>query len=505
MTPHFSRLLITLCAVCTATILLSPTELFAAGFEVGENTPQSTARGGTGVANTTDPSAIYFNPALLSRVEGSQVLASSNILMLDVEFQRDDFILEPGGDPDQTFSPASNQTGPFPVPFVTASFDIGPEDLTVAAGLFAPPAFGNPCYGTLEDGECQPIRDGATRGMVVEADMIVAYAGAGVGYGIDLGEERQLDLGLTAGVAYQNSDFAVVVDAETPITPPWREDPDNEAFVRGTDLSGVGPLAILGVAYSDGPMRIGASYRPPIRWKTTGTAEVQFSELLNSQQAILNDDTIHLETWSAGSLRLGWGLQGGEHPANSQWPRWDFELNTVWENWSLVDNFRLELDGDIEIHAVPPDADGQHPAFALNPIYQRKGYQDTLSLRSGFSFGVNSWLTAHGGGFLETAAQPVAYTSADFISWERYAGSVGASFHLPADLRLDLGYTLIVSPSRTVTNGEVYNPIPMSRCQGPDYEAEQCERRGSPPGNPQNEGEWSAHFQILSVGMNWVY
>ncbi len=490
--------------ILTSCLVIS-NDVLAAGFEVGEHTPQATARGGTGVVNTADPSAINFNPALLSHVQDTQIFLSANILAMDVEFQRNDLVLEPGGDPVQSFEPTTNQTGLFPIPFIAASFDIGPDDLTAAVGLFTPPAFGNPCYGTLEDGECQPVRDGAARGMVVETDMIVAYFGAGVGYGIDLGEDRQLDLGLTGGLAYQNSNFAVMVEADLQTTPPWQEDPDNEAFVRGSDLSGVAPLAILGIAYTEGPMRIGASYRPPIRWTVTGTADVEFSELLQSQEAQLSDNTIHLETWSAGSLRLGWGLQGGEHPANPDWPRWDFEINTVWENWSLVDNFRIELDGDIEARAFPPDEDGQYPSFSLHPIYQRKGYQDTLSLRSGFSFGVNSWLTAHSGGFLETAAQPKAYTSADFISWERYAASVGTSFHLPADLRFDLGYSFIHSPSRTVNRGEVYNPIPMSRCQGPDFDADQCETAGTPPGNPQNEGEWSAHFHILSAGISWVY
>lgn len=485
---------------CVAiSLTLASTPVGAAGFEVGENTPQSTARGGTGVANTSNPSAVYFNPALLGHVSGTQVMLSANILDLNVEFQRDDFYRRPTDEePNRVFDPAQNQTGLFPVPFGTATFDVGPEDLSVGAGIFAPPAYGNPCFGTLDDDGCQPIRGSAARGMAVETDMIVAYAGVGVGYAIDLGDERQLDLGLTAAAAYQTSDFAVVVDSDTDISPPWREDPDNEAFVRGENLSGLAPTAILGIAYTDGPMRLAASYRPPMRWSLTGTADVEFSDLLEQLDASLTDDTLHLDTWHAGSLRLGWGVRGGEHPTDASRPRWDFEVNAVWENWSLVEHFRLEVDGDIHIGAFDEQ-------YTFHPVYQRKGYQDTISLRTGFSFGINRWLTGHTGGFLETAAQPVAYTSADFVSWERYAGSIGATFHLPTDLDLDVGYTFINSPSRTVRNGEVYNPIPLSSCQGPDYDSDACQQRGTPPGNPQNEGEWSAHFQILSLGVTWKY
>ncbi len=499
MNGHFRLSDRGLFALLTTICMLVASTAYGAGFEVGENTPRSLARGGTGAVHMNNPSALYFNPALLSRVDGNQVLVSANALRLDVDFQRDDFYINPDDEaPTHVFDPAHNQTGLFPLPFGAVSFDVGPESLSVGAGVFGPPAYGNPCYGVIEDGTCQAERIGATRGIVVETDMIVAYAGVGVGYAFDLGDERQLDLGVTLAGAYQTSDFSVVVEADTGASRPWEEDPDNESFVRGQDLSGLAPTGFFGIAYTDGPMRVAASYRPPIRWDLTGFADVDFSDDLESLEVALTDDTFHLETWQAGSLRVGWGLQGGEHPADGRLPRWDLEINAVWENWSLVDHFRLELEGDLEVGAV-------NHQFELYPMYQRKGYQDTLSLRTGFSFGVNSWLTAHTGGFLETAAQPVAYTSADFVSWERYAPSAGATLHLPSNLTLDLGYTLILSPSRTVTNGEVYNAIPLSACRGPDFEADACERQGHPPGNPQNEGQWSTHTQIFGAGLTWKY
>ncbi len=489
--------LCTLSMIAASAIILSADQAAAAGFEVGENTPRALARGGTGVVNTGDSSALYFNPALLSRVDGAQVLLSSNILNLDVEFQRDDFYVEPGGEPDRVFERATNQTGLFPAPFLTASFNIT-DDFTVGAGLFGPPAYGNPCYGPIEDGECQLDPTGATRGMVIEADMIVAYGSLGAGYGITLGDDRRLDVGLTAALAYQQTQFAVVADAQYPIQSPWEEDPHHEAYFRGEDLSGMAPTGIVGLAYQDGPLRLALSYRPPIRWRTTGEANVEFSQFLQDMNSELTDDTMYLETWQAGSLRFGWGLQWGEHPADSQRPRWDLEINTIWENWSVVDNFQLEFDGDIYV-------DNINTELPLHPVYQRKGYQDTISIRTGLSYGVNSRLTAHGGAFFETAAQPVAYTSADFVSWERYSASLGTSIYLPANITLDLGYAFIYSPDRTVRNGQVYNPIPMSNCRGPDYNDSSCTQPGQPPGNPQNEGTWRANFQIFSAGLSWNY
>lgn len=491
----------------TAAILLWTTAISAAGFEVGENTPRATARGGTGAVNTASASAVYFNPALLRRIDGSEVLLSSNFLHLDAEFHRDDLVLRPGEEPAHTFDPVTEQGGIFPAPFIATSFDIGPDELSFGAGLFGPPAYGNPCWGERgDDGQCLPASETPTRGMVVETDMVVVYGAGAVGYAVDLGEDRVLDLGLTAALAHQRSDFSVVVEADPQVGSPWEENPSREGFVQGSTLSDFAPMGIFGVAYQDGPLRLAASYRPPIHWELTGTADVDFPEFLQGQDPHLSDETMHLETWHAGSLRVGWGLELGEHPGDASRPRADLELNAVWENWSVVDNFRIDLEGDIEVRAFGTDEDGEYPtAVEFQPIYQRKGYQDTISLRTGFSWGFLPWLTGHVGGFLETAAQPVTYTSADFLSWERYAGSLGASFHLPANLELDVGYTYIHLPDRVVGEGKVYNPVPMSQCLGPDYDASACDTPGVPPGNPQNEGTWRANFQILSAGVSWRY
>lgn len=487
---------------------LSPGHSAAAGFEVGENTPRALARGGTGVVNTQDPSAVYFNPALLPRVKGHQILVSSNFLTLGVDFQRDDFVYEQGGRTfSQSFEAAQNQTKIFPAPFLAASFDVGPEDLALGVGLFGPPAFGNPCYGERESGECLPDAAGATRGMVTEADLLVAYLGVGAGYRFQLGEGRDLSLGLTAALAYMNTDFSVFVEANPGAPPPWTEDPDKEAFVQAKNLTDFAPTGIIGLAYTTGPMRLAASYRPPMKWKAKGDVEVDFPGPLLDIEPTLSSDTAFLETWHAGSLRVGWGLQGGQHPADPDLPRWDLEINGIWENWSVVDYFRLELEGDIELRGLDKDEDGHYPAQTLHPFYQAKGYRDAFSVRAGFSYGLTSWLSAHGGGFFETAAQPLEFTAADFISWDRYSGSLGATFHLPANLDLTLGYAFIHSPKREVApgTGRVFNPIPMSQCQGPEFEHQACQRPGTPPGNPQNEGTWRAQFQILSAGLTWQY
>ncbi len=476
----------------------------AGGFEVGENTARSLARGGTGVVQQDDPSAVYFNPALLPWTSDRQLLLSSNFLQLHLDFQRADLVTS---SEDRSFDPVENQTGIFPAPFLAASIDLGIENLAIGAAVYGPPAFGNPCYGTLESGDCSPIRDGGARGMIVETDLLVAKAAVGAGYRFSLGEDRWLGVGLTGAMARMDTDFSVFVNS-IPGTSTGRENPNDEAFVQASNLTDLKPTGIAGLSYVDGPLRLGISYRPPIRWTATGTVDVDFPAALEGVDPTLTDDAIFLETWHAGSLRFGWGIQVGAHPADPERPRFDLEVNAVWENWSMVEHFRAEIPGDVEFRGIPPHPEtGEYERQVLEPMYLAKGYQDTWSLRMGMSYGINSFLTAHAGGLLETPAQPRTYTKVDFVSWERYSPSVGASLHLPMDLNLDLAYAAVFSPDRVVAEGtgRVYNPVPMSTCRGPDFDGASCSSPGTPPGNPQNEGSWQSRFQIFSAALSWQF
>jgi hypothetical protein len=52
-----------------------------------------------------------------------------------------------------------------------------------------------------------------------------------------------------------------------------------------------------------------------------------------------------------------------------------------------------------------------------------------------------------------------------------------------------------------VRRGEVYNQIPLSQCTYPNYDQDACTEPGTPPGNPQNVGEWSANYNIAGFGL----
>ncbi|MBA2665093.1 MAG: outer membrane protein transport protein [Bradymonadaceae bacterium] len=489
-------------AVGLGALVSSPGEAHAGGFEVGENTTQAVARGGTGVVMKRDPSAMYFNPALLPRARGYQLLVNANLVNLDLDFQRDPLIYNRGNRTVQTdFEAVANQGGFFPAPFLTTSWDAGIENFALAAGVFGPSAYGSPCFGELTADGCQP-NGGAARNMIVDSNMIVVYFSLGAGYQFNNVWGGELSVGLTLMAAHLRSSFISTFEADPNAVPPWEEDPQMDAVFRAEGLTGWAPTGILGLAYARDGFRLGASYRPPYHWEAKGKANIELPVSFQDLGAALSDDTLTFSTWHAGSLRLGWGYEGGVHPGKPERARLELEANLVWENWSLVENFHVAIAGHLELHEFV-DEEGNPAIVGVADIYQAKNFQDTYSLRLGGGYAFLPWLSGHAGGFLETGAQPVAFTNVDFVSWERYGAGLGATLHL-GSIDLDLAYMHIYSPSRRVSAGGVYNQIPLSECTGPNYDHAAC-NGGTPPGNPQNNGSWSSSAQIASIGMTWQY
>jgi len=488
--------------VVSACLAFAPSRGRAAGFEVGEHTAKSTARGGTGVASKEDPSALYFNPSLLPAAEGLQFQLGGELIDTNVTFDRDDLVIGEGDDAQRTtFDTARNETPVTPVPSLALSYDFGIDNFGAAIGVFTPHSVSEKCYGELANGNCEVDRDGGARHMLVEADIVEFYGMAGAGYEFDLAE-GSLRLGASALIARQSADFKIVVNSEINPSSPYEEDPEDEAVFDAEELTDTNLIGVFGATYQHKNHRVALSYRPPIKWESDGKASIDFPDNLEGFGPELTDDAITFETWQAGSLRVGWQYRRGTHPGPSGRPKWDVEVNAIWEDWSRVENFKLDPAGDVGSSMT----DSDEPIVELRPFFQRKNWQDTFSLRLGGSWGAASWVTLHGGSFVESAAQREAFTNVDFPSWFRVAGSVGASFHPTDWVDLDVAFMHVASPGgRSVANGEVFNKIPTSDCAGPDFDDDACPAPGQPPGNPQNNGEWSTHYNIGSLGATFRF
>lgn len=478
--------------VVVAGLLFSPSVL-AGGFEAADNTTKSVARGGIGAALKNDPSALYFNPALLAGVGGMQVMVNSNFSRLNLEFQRDP--LTENGET-TNFDPVSNDDGFFAAPMVAASYQIIPDEFAVGVALIGPSAYGQRCFGERVDGECTYEDTNAARHMMLAANIIELYATLGASYKLDT-DFGDFSFGSAFLMGYQNFSFDLVVHANPLTAEDGGENPRDESLFTARGLEDWKPSAIFGFAYGFEDFTLGLSYRLPFNWESTGSVDFTVPPALESFEEVrLTDDEITFETNQAGMLRLGLGYE--HYGKNPKRPVFDVGVDFLWENWSRVDNYVVRPKGNVEAFL---NENGNPIEYEVNDVYQAKGYEDTIAVRLGGGYNATDWLKIQAGGFYETAAQPEQYTSPDWVSWERISAGGGLTLRATDWFDIDLAYMHIFSPDRTVDDGQVYNPVVFSDCTGPDYQSEDCEEPGTPPGNPQNNGEWSSSFDFASIGV----
>jgi long-chain fatty acid transport protein len=109
---------------------ISPS-VFANGMRLVSQDAFAAARGEAFVATADNPSAIYYNPAGITQLEGNQLRAGANILYFDPTFQ-------PPSDSDKSGSTYDIQynVGIAPQTYYTRSW--GSSPVCVGLGLYAP-------------------------------------------------------------------------------------------------------------------------------------------------------------------------------------------------------------------------------------------------------------------------------------------------------------------------------------------------------------------------------
>ena len=66
---------------CVGVLLMTVQAGFGAGFGLYEGSARGNALGGTLVGRADDPSALYFNPAGITQLEGINVMAGATAIM----------------------------------------------------------------------------------------------------------------------------------------------------------------------------------------------------------------------------------------------------------------------------------------------------------------------------------------------------------------------------------------------------------------------------------------
>jgi long-subunit fatty acid transport protein len=176
---------------------------------------------------------------------------------------------------------------------------------------------------------------------------------------------------------------------------------------------------------------------------------------------------------------------------------WDIEADYVWEQWSGMDAFRLDMKEDKILQA------GME--IGLSDLTLTRNYQDTHSVRLGGQWNIldgsfnpvrGLGLTLRLGGWWESAAMPNEYTVADFAAFQRFGIGSGLSIAYRG-IEVGLSYGHVFQPDRTVAagTGRVYQQIltPTGAPMEPTGDG------GMP--YAVNEGKYSSSFDVIALGL----
>ena len=471
----------------SATVGLS-SEARGAGFETEypDNGARALGRAGAFTVRADDPTALYYNPAGLTALKGTNLYVGANGLLLDQSFRPADRQVAVGNRlVTLEYGKVEQSVGFFPAPFLAGQFDF--ESLTgfdFAVGIYGPAANGHRKFqnqypvarATDERGQDVPGKVAGNRalhlvpnGMLAESELVQIFPTLSVAW-------QPRDVPLRVGVSLQNSVVLAKLKQGSGGEYPGQAELDVKDLLA--------PTGIVGLQYAPHPRwEFGLSVRPPINVEASGTARLrQFATCLRDSGGACDTNPALSDTWDLdGDLGLYasdkktrdadvtmsftnplWVRLGGryvyrdapleaDHAADGT-GLFDLELNYIFEGDGAHQYYDLDFDA-AQVNLPAENGDGTF--IPMPRLQDRRNYQHTHALRLGGDYNLlPNFLAVRAGFAYETAVSPEAYTHIDFPTTAKLTGPCGAGLHYEL-VDIDLGVSYTHFASQTVKNSEV--------------------------------------------------
>ncbi len=378
-----------------AVVLFSASAVYASGYQLNEHGARAVAMGGAFVARADDPSAIFFNPAGLSYVEGFNVMVGGTLILPSTTFT--------GPYPNNTEWKMNSLTFFPPNAYITYNFGNG---LAAGVGVYTPEGLGTSWPN-----------DWVGRFLITKINLqsfninpTVSYAYKDI---VSVGVGFDYALGNVVLERYNATPFSDSLG--NPITP----------FVH-MEGNGNGTGFNFGIMLKPiENVSIGFSYRSKIDFKlTSATATFTGAGVL---APLLPGGSVSTslpfpETWYAGIAYKG--------------DKYSVEADYQFTGWSAYN----ELDINFATHTELQ----QNSAIIGN-------YKDSYILRVGGEYMINDVWTARAGLFYDKNPVPDAYQLPDLPDADRIGLNVGVGVNVTKSLSIDASYMFLPFKQRTVT------------------------------------------------------
>jgi len=267
-----------------------PKRSSAVGFRLPNQDPEAIARGNAFAATADNPSAIYYNPAGMTQLEGDNIRVGLYVISADTEFTS------------MNGATAKTDTALQAVPQIYYVHSFTNAPISIGLGIYAP-------YGlSLDWGNHSPFNTVAESGSLLYACFNPAIA---------LKVHRTLSIAIGPTINYSQATFNQALDPS-----------GATQFKFDGDDTGFGFNA--GILWQPHPMwSFGANYRYATTLDYKGTAS----------QTLLGAPTPS-STSSSASINFPQFVVGGIsfRPTTN----WNFEFDLDWTEWSAVKQIVLE-------------------------------------------------------------------------------------------------------------------------------------------------------------------
>ena len=373
-------------AAAAAAALVSTSSVHAAGFMLSEQSVAGLGRAyaGAGIVGD-DLSAVWYNPAGMVLLPGTQVQAGGVYVDLDLSYKGDDGTTENG----------SKYGVPIPNFFFTRQMN---DSMWFGLGLTVP-------YGLAT--EYNRTWRQINRGMNAEIKVFdlnpnIAWKISdklSIGAGISLQyADAQYETGVMGGMGYGRLDV--------------------DSFAWGANI---------GVMWSPTEtLRFGLSYRSQVNHHADGDLRVGLAggdnrsyigEFSNASASLSAPQTVLLTgTWEAT-------------------PQLQLSALIRWADWSSFDTLTVEVDPQSASNPVLG-------ALIREPIAVENKWQDTWLFTIGADYMINNaWTVRAGVGYETSPIDDDRYRTALIPDSERLWLSIGATWHVTENLQGDFGFT----------------------------------------------------------------
>ncbi|MCP4599645.1 MAG: hypothetical protein GY847_03745 [Proteobacteria bacterium] len=473
------------------------------GLEVPDLGTVAIGRGSAFVARADNLSAFYYNPAGLVKNKGPSLLLSANLINCNVDFLRSGSYGPDGevgtvnidgmeiSNPPQDYSRISPPDVWDPVDYETVSLKsrFGPapmlvfsygdafnvEGLALSIGFVPPSSFGTPKYP----------EDGPQRYLMREAHFLMLFPGVGVSYGIN----RYIQIGAVflSGVGFFEQHLAIRPLPVLNDTQKYNENLDSDADLKVDVKDWFMPTGIIGVLSNPVDwLEIGATVKLPVKieakGKTVYTAPT--GDLPNSGFTSGRDNVTLRQSFP-------WMVRAGLRYIHRYF---DIEADFVWEGWSSLKEFEIDMDAELNQDLSDPKAAiVDMPDTALP-----KNFRDTYSARLGSD--VEVWpehIAVRAGGYYQSSAYPKNNDTfnLDFPFAEQIGVGGGITWHAWKHLDVNAGYLHVFQFDVKVKDGIVQQQgLPYESADGP-----------KDIGNTVNNGTYEVSLNLFGVSLEGYF